>query len=207
MKRTIFFILAALTISTAVHAAPEGCVVNSVLGDATLMREGQEMPIKQGDALLKGDKIKTNSTCQVDMSMNDLAGCRVLPGSEVGVMGWKTDNMSLKVETGNVILNLKELPKSSSFRLETPAAIATVRGTQFWGRVNPAADASVTTFAVRKGSVEIVPVGIAGAASILIESGQAVDLTQGSDVYAVRAALPEEMAAMEQADQISNTTT
>ncbi len=203
MKR--FMILGAMAMSFcgSALAASEGCVVSGVLGEVTVMREGQSMPIKQGDALKKGDSIQTSPACQVDMSMNSLAACRVLSGSEVKIMGWKQENMSLKVESGNVILNLKELPATSSFRVETPTAVATVRGTQFWGRVNPSGDSSMTTFAVRKGSVEITPLENTGAAPVTITPGQAIDIAKGSGVYAVRDALPEEMAAMEQADQIS----
>lgn len=205
MKRSIFLIFSVLMFSAAAQAAPEGCVVSGVLGDAMVMRDGKETPAAKGDSLKKDDMVKTSPNCQLDMSMNGLAGCRVLPGSAVKVMDWKSENMSLKVETGNVVLNLKTLPKSSSFKIETPAAVATVRGTQFWGRVNPSADSAVTTFAVRKGSVEISPAGGAQAMPVVLKPGQAIDITtKESSTYAVREALPEEMTAMEQADQISN---
>ena len=203
MKKVSAGLLTVLFLGVSAGAwAAEGCTVNNVLGDAMVMREGKEMAAKKGDALMKGDGIKTSPTCQVDMSMNNLAGCRVLSGTEVKVMGWKPENMSLKVESGNVILNLKELPAKSSFRVETPTAVATVRGTQFWGRVNPSADSTVTTFAVKKGSVEILPVGIAETKPILLAPGDAVDISPAG--AQTRKALPEEMAAMEQADQVPN---
>jgi len=205
MKRSIILGLAMLAVSVTAYAAAEGCVVTGVLGDATVMRNDTEIAVQKGDSLMKGDLVKTSADGQMDMSMNDLAGCRMLPGSAVRVESWKSENMSLKVESGNVVLNLKELPKASSFKIETPAAVATVRGTQFWGRVNPSADSAVTTFAVRKGSVEISPVGGAQAMPVMLEAGQAIDISTKESSYAVRDALPEEMAAMEQADQISNT--
>ena len=48
-----------------------------------------------------------------DMSMNELAGCRLLANSRVKIDGWKLENMALSVEKGNVILNLEKLPEKS----------------------------------------------------------------------------------------------
>ena len=182
--------------------AAEGCTLNQVLGNATVLRDGQTMPMKENDALKKGDLLQTGPDCQVDMSMNDLAGCRVLAGSKVEVMGWKPENMSLSVTEGNVILNLKKLPEGSVFKLETPAAVAAVRGTQFWGRVDTQkTDDPVTTFAVREGEVEILDK--ATSRTFSLKKGEALDISKDSSAPAVvRAALEGEMKAMEQADGI-----
>ena len=139
----------------------------------------------------------------VDMSMNGLAGCRVLAGSQVEVASWKSENMSLSVEKGNVILNLDKLPKESSFKIETPTAVATVRGTQFWGRVEgKARETSVTTFAVRRGTVEIMDK--LSSLNFRLEKGDALDLNgKAGGALLIRPALDEEMEAMAQADDIS----
>jgi ferric-dicitrate binding protein FerR (iron transport regulator) len=189
--------------SPAAFAAAEGCTVNQVTGSAHAMREGQEIPVERDFVLQKGDTLMTASDATVDMSMNDLAGCRALGGTEVEVLGWKPANMALKVSKGNVILNLKDLPETAAFKVETPTAVATVRGTQFWGRVDTAAaENPVTTFAVREGSVEVAPAGVVDGGPIQLQAGQALDITKMSGSYSVRDALPEEMAAMEQASSI-----
>ena len=204
MTRKILATIAILGLGsqTALYAA-EGCTLNRVLGDVKVMREGQEMAAAQNDALKKGDKLMTGPDCTADMSMNDLAGCRVLPGSEVEVAGWKPENMSLNVVSGNVVLNLKTLPKDSNFKVETPTAVATVRGTQFWGRVEGPSDSPVTTFAVREGVVEIMDK--ASSQMFTLNPGQALDLSKDAATPpALREALPGEMQAMEQADSIAN---
>ena len=203
MRKEILSWLLAIALSgTGTALAAEGCTVNKVLGDVQVLRNGQKMPAKENDLLKKGDSLQTGPSCTADMSMNDMAGCRVLPKSQVNVMSWKPENMALSVQEGNVILRVKILSPDSSFKVETPTAVATVRGTQFWGRVeNTVPDNPVTTFAVRKGSVEILDK--ASSQTFQVRTGQALDVpkTHKESPY-VRAAVAEELAAMEQAEAI-----
>ncbi len=110
--------------------------------------------------------------------------------------------MSLKLSKGNAILNLEKLPKGTSFQVETPTAIAAVRGTQFWGRVNPEnPNNPITTFAVRRGQVEVL--AKSEGKKFILEAGQALDVPKDSEKpAAMRKALDEEMAAMAQADDV-----
>ena len=198
-KKSLFAALAALFFGQLAYAA-EGCTLNKIQGDVQVMRDGQMAPAQEKQLLKKGDALQTGSNCMADMSMNDLAGCRLLAGTKVNVMGWKKENMALEVADGNVILNLKKLPEDAVFKVETPTAVATVRGTQFWGRVNQPAH-PVTTFAVREGTVEIMDK--ISSKTFRLEKGQALDIPEArQESPSVRTALPEEMAAMEQADSI-----
>lgn len=203
MKRFALAVIFSLSFFSSVSYAAEGCTINAIQGTPTVTRNGQTEPLKAGEALIKGDLLATpTEKCQVDMSMNDLAGCRVLHGSKVEVVSWKQENMSVRIVDGNIILNLKKLPEQATFNVETPTAIAAVRGTQFWGRVNEPAGSAVTTFAVREGEVAIQPRGIVDGGPILLKPGQALDIPKDAGTFTVREALPEEMAAMEQAAAI-----
>lgn len=186
--------------------AAEGCTLNQVLGDVRVIRDGQTSMAKANDALKKGDALETGPDCMVDMSMNDLAGCRMLASSRMEVTGWKPENMSLSVSEGNVILNLKKLPEGSSFKLETPAAVASVRGTQFWGRVDgQKPENPVTTFAVREGEIQVLDK--ASSRIFSLKKGEALDIPKnGKTSPSVRLALPGEMQAMEQSDEIHTQT-
>ena len=196
-------LIAFLLASPAVCLADNSqAVVSNIKGDPTIIRNGQEMPASVGMACEKGDVLKTTSQCQLDLSLNQVAGCRVLGSSECQIADAKASDMYLKVTDGNVILNLKKLPESCSFRVETPTAVAAVRGTQFWGRVDlQKIDNPVTTFAVREGSVEIL--AKSAAKSFTITPGQALDIPKDPQVTpSIRPALPAEMQAMEQAHDI-----
>ena len=203
MRRSFFLWLFVLGVFSPEWAlAAEGCAIRSITGDVRIVRDGQSMPAKANDSLKKGDRIETGGNCSADMSMNGLAGCRVLANSQVEVAAWKSENMSLSVEKGNVVLNLKNLPKDSAFKVETPTAVATVRGTQFWGRVEGKAQENpVTTFAVRRGSVEILDK--ASSLKFKLEEGDALDLSgKTGGALGIRPALDQEMQAMAQADEI-----
>ncbi|EMG10215.1 sigma factor regulatory protein, FecR/PupR domain protein [Leptospira interrogans serovar Icterohaemorrhagiae str. Verdun HP] len=90
------------------------------------------------------------------------------------------------------------LAKGQSLIVHTPTVVAAVRGTQFWGRVNGKDETG--TFAVREGAVEITRKS--DNAKVLIEAGQALDLKPGDRDLKVRVAAKEELAAMEQIDQM-----
>jgi hypothetical protein len=203
MKKILVLAILSFISSINAFAASEGCTVNQVVGQVQVMRDGQWADVSAKDTLKKNDVIQTGANCMADMSMNELAGCRLLADSRVKVDGWKMENLALSVEKGNVILNLEKLPQKSTFKVETPTAVAVVRGTQFWGRVDDSdPDNPVTTFAVREGVVEITEK--ASSQTFSVEKGKALDLSKdGSRVSAIREALPEEMQAMEQANAIS----
>ncbi len=197
---TLWVLLSGVLVPAAAFAA-EGCTIQKVVGDVQVMRGRESMPAKESDSLKKGDKLMTGPSCMADMSMNGLAGCRVLAASQVEIASWKNEDMSLTVDKGNVILNLEKLPKTSSFKLETPVAVATVRGTQFWGRVDKTPGDGVTTFAVRKGSVDVMDKR--SSLKFTLVQGEALDITgKAGSALIIRPAEPDEMQAMDQADGI-----
>lgn len=196
-----FFILSLIPFSTNLFAA-EGCTVNELSGKASLIRPTGQAEAKTKDTLQKGDVVETGSSSRLDMSMNDLAGCRLLENTRVMVKSWKTEDMALSLEKGNVILNLDPLPEKSTFKLETPTAIAAVRGTQFWGRVMPTNKEGLmgTTFAVREGTVEITP--LQSQQTFIVNKGQALFIPSDPTKTIERRALPDELKAMDQAPAI-----
>jgi hypothetical protein len=183
-------------------SAQEDLVISNVIGQASIIRGDKTMPATAGMACQSGDIIKTSPDCTLDIAMNKMAGARVLAGSECAIVDGKAQNMHLKIMNGNAILNLEKLPEQSSFKVETPTAVAAVRGTQFWGRVDLAqVENPVTTFAVREGSVEIFAKSL--GKSFMLEQGQALDIPKDESVVPlIRPALEAELQAMAQADAI-----
>jgi ferric-dicitrate binding protein FerR (iron transport regulator) len=201
MKRILTLVLALLVPSASALAA-QGAVVSKLDGEAVILRGAEAIPAAVGSECRDGDRLVTSPACVADVSVNGLAGCRVLQDTEIAMASVRAEDMRVEVKKGNVILNLDKLPKDSSFRVETPTAVATVRGTQFWGRVDAAnPDNPVTTFAVREGSVEIL--AKAAGKSFVLEQGQALDIPlDAAAAPQVRPALEAEMQAMAQADSI-----
>lgn len=189
------FLLSALP---AGADSPTG-VVTTVTGDAAVVRRGSLIPAVSGMDVRKDDVLRAGTGGSMDVSLNGLAGCRLLSSTEVRVDGVAREDMRLSVVDGNVILNLQKLGGKSKFRVETPTAVASVRGTQFWGRVDAAGGDAVTTFAVREGAVDVLAKG--ARRTFRLKPGQALDIPRVGKP-ASRDALEEEMQAMEQASTI-----
>lgn len=198
MKKIFLF---ASLLLTAAPSFAAGAVVTQASGDAQIVRAESVQPAAKNAACSAGDKLVTAAGSQMDVALNGLAGCRLLASTRCAIRKTDASEMELAVEEGNVILNLQKLPPGSTFRLETPTAVAAVQGTQFWGRVLPTGEApDATTFAVREGTVQVT-VKDSGK-TVTLEKGQALDITPGQ-LPEVRPALDAELQAMAQASEIA----
>lgn len=196
------FYLGFCRLASPTFAETEKVLVSNVQGNPVIVRDGREISASPGMNCQARDVLKTTPACMIDVAVNDRIGCRVLASSQVEIADAKEKITRLKLESGNIILNVQKLPKDSEFKVETPTAIAAVRGTQFWGRVEGAElQSPVTTFAVREGVVEIFAKN-AGQA-FTVNPGQALDIPKDAKTAPViRPALAAELAAMEQAPAI-----
>lgn len=203
MKKSFFAFCVAATAAllTLTAGAEEGqVVITRTQGQPMVLRAGEALPASMGLQCQTTDTLMTHDGAQMDVAINGKAGCRLLPQTEVSMRGAGRD-MNLQISRGNIILNLDKLDEGSTFRVETPTAIASVRGTQFWGRVEAASpDNPVTTFAVREGIVEVLVKST--SQSFRLEQGQALDSPLSGAPSVVRPALAAELQAMDQADDI-----
>ncbi|EMN18081.1 sigma factor regulatory protein, FecR/PupR family [Leptospira borgpetersenii str. Brem 328] len=141
--------------------------------------------------------VKTDSDAVLDLT-SKLGSFRLLGGSTATLAALNADSASFQVSEGNILIKASKLTKGQSLLVDTPTVVAAVRGTQFWGRVNKKDETG--TFAVREGAVEITRKS--DNIKVLVEAGQAVDLKPGDKDLKTRAAAKEELAAMEQIDQM-----
>lgn len=204
MKKYFFLFLASCSLfpANSLWAAEAKMAVTGMKGDCQILREDASVAAKMGAECQKSDVIKTGEDGQMDVTWNGRLGCRVLPSTELALKDTNRDAMVVEVNAGNIILNVKSLPKESTFRVESPTAVATVRGTQFWGRVENSDPLNpVTTFAVRKGKVEIMDKN--SSQTFFIKPGYALDIPKELNASPkIRKALPVEMDTMAQADNI-----
>ena len=119
-------------------AAPAGafrCEVMNVQGDAILSR-GQEAPKKvaEGDLLEPGDSLETGANCRVDVAYDADWQNVTTVESNCTVKIKSVQPTSLELAKGSVFAKLDQLPKDSSFEVQTPSGVAVVRGTEFWTR-------------------------------------------------------------------------
>lgn len=194
-----FFLMMVIAAPAAADETPF-TALTKVQGDVTVLRGGQSLPGTEGRALETGDVVRTGSDGTADISMNALAGCRVMPGSECGIREQKKKEMHMKLSGGRAIFNLEKLPIDAKFSVETPTAIASVRGTQFSGNV----DGPNTTFSVRDDSIEVFrleggnPVGD----PVTIGAGFSCDVAEGMGGMTTRQATGVELTVMEQTGSV-----
>ncbi|KGE25347.1 adhesin Lsa19 [Leptospira borgpetersenii] len=170
-------------------------VVTFLRGKASIVETGKELsPLAN---VTEKQSVKTDSDAVLDLT-SKLGSFRLLGGSTATLAALNADSASFQVSEGNILIKASKLTKGQSLLVDTPTVVAAVRGTQFWGRVNKKDETG--TFAVREGAVEVTRKS--DNIKVLVEAGQAVDLKPGDKDLKTRAAAKEELAAMEQIDQM-----
>ena len=135
--------------------------VASVYGTAAVLRENQgRMPIEQGMQLLTGDEIHSGNDAFVTVEFADNSHMRVQENTQL-----RFDNMRIFGDHGltETLIDLQQgrtesaVPeksgKATRFRIKTPSAISSVRGTDF--RVGVIEAQPGTSSEVLAGSVEV----------------------------------------------------
>lgn len=199
-KFKTFAFIAAAVLCCGSAAAGEAKVI-ALNGEAFVVNPDGIMRAKPGMVCAAGDMIMTREGCQLEVLFNGQIGCRFLPNTSAVVASVDAEKSKLIVAEGNVIFNIKSL-SGGTFMMDTPTAVAAVRGTQFWGRVAGGENETMTSFAVKEGSVSVL--SKASGQSTTLNAGQAVDLGSGTTSVQVRPAAPAEMEAMKIADDMAS---
>ena len=207
MRSTCFWV-GGLVLLGALRTMPvsaEECgTVTHTEGNGQIIRNGQAIEVLPDTKLEKGDLIRAPQGSVVDFSMNDVAGIRAADGAECEITSSGDGDMKVDLNLGRLTANLKKLPSKSSFKVETPTAIASARGTQFMSQViiNEAGlpDAS---FAVRENSIDVTSKKT--GQTFALNEGQAIDIpSEPQGGFQVRNAAGGEIVRMEDASNITS---
>ncbi len=162
--------LGLLLSAAAPAAAAPAVVLSRVEGEVTLVRDGREVPAKKMTACAPNDTVSTGDACKADLVWDGLWGCRVLPSSRMTITGVEREDMAMNLEKGSVLFAFRKLPSKSKFRVMTPTAIASVRGTKFLARV---AEGSPEVFIVAQGTVMVQ--SLSGGEPSAVRAGEAFE--------------------------------
>ncbi len=199
--RKLFVILLLFTSALNAYAATPSIMVKDVQGNASLVKNGQEIEVRAGTEIEEGSILKSDDKSSVDVSIYGNSGFRFLPGTQVAFESTAQEKIKLALQTGNLIARFKtKIAPDAIFEIETPSAVLAVRGTQFWGRVAPAGEKTAASFAVREGVVS-VKVKASGE-TITLKKGEAVDLPENQKQTNLRRAEPAEISAIAQSETI-----
>ncbi len=150
--------------------------VTLVIGKAYILRDDRpaKIKIKKGLRILPNDVIITGKESGVNIVIVDRGIFKIKENSNVSLKNLtKVDDANnaviIKVTAGKIVLGLQKLRKNSTFEVETPTAVAGVRGTSFMVTVDEKETSAfpyfvkvqkkenlVTKIAVLTGKVELI---------------------------------------------------
>jgi hypothetical protein len=164
--KTLIFCLVFLSTANANKIA----VVTKVKGLVELMPTGIKLfsKLKAGTILADGDKIRTGTSgFAAIIFIDDKSTLKLKGNSEAVITGQRTAasiSKKINIDSGTIRATIKK--QNSSFVIQTPTSVASVKGTDFWLLTDP-----------DKGDQVI---GLEGIVSLKnIETGQDVDVVQG----------------------------
>jgi hypothetical protein len=172
MKR---FTLAVLAAALAAPAFAQDAVLARISGPVSVLAEGGKRFVKAGggEQLLFGDTIRVGKGGIAHLTLGD-RGAVLLREETLLTLQGSPRRAVLAVTFGEFLVGLrKKLEAGESFKVRTPAAVAAVRGTLFWGRSDKK-DQS-TTYA---GFGSVVAVRARGK-TVLVEPGNTVTVPFG----------------------------
>lgn len=170
-------LLAALFIfSLAARASAQDARIRAVQGAVELVPEGSKkgVPAKKGDVFIFGDTLTTKKDALAHVELAGGAVILLKGGSSFTLAGDSQDPV-VDVTIGEFLIGLaQKLKRGSSFRARTPAAVAAVRGTLFWGKTT---EDKTAEFAAIGHSIEVSAYG----KTVTLKPGQQVAVEFGHE--------------------------
>lgn len=128
---------------------------------------------REGDPLYYNDEVKTAPDALAHVAFKDGATILLKGGSDLAIKGRRGDTF-LHFNAAEFLIGLKKrLQPGEKFRVRTPAAVAAVRGTLFWGLSDPAT--KDTTYACFENAIEVTAQG----KTVALEPGQKLHIPFG----------------------------
>jgi hypothetical protein len=196
--RAVSCLLAVVVVNSVAVANAEiqsgQVLVQAVHGVATYsVSGGQTLPVKENLILTRGATVKTAPDSTVDLILQyNGTVLRLLPGStlkfdklnrESAAEGNITET-SLNLVSGSILGSQRKLASPSTFEVNIPGGVATIKGTEYVVR----ADGAVS---VLSGSVQVnyVLPGNGGAVKVTVPAGMSFDPATGRVVVTTPAFL------------------
>lgn len=166
------------------------CKISSISGDVQVLRSGSTEPVAatNGMELTAGDTITTGDNGSANLTFFDGSIMEIKANSEIQVNELSTAStgsttVSLKETVGSTINRVAKLVDSSSrYEVDTPAAVAAVRGTIFDLLVQQNGD---TTVKSEQGSVSFTASGVTVTVNQGFQSSASVGGTPSTPIVIV----------------------
>ena len=108
-------------------------IVLFTVGEVAITREGQpESPLQIQDKVSVGDTVKTGAKSFATIQFQDKGLVRIEEKTELSLTEmFSADSGEIMLKDGQVLTKINKLMKGEQFRIKTPTAVASVRGTEY----------------------------------------------------------------------------
>lgn len=173
MKRLVLAVLAA---ALAVPASAQDATLVKISGPVSILAGGGRRFFKAsgGEQLLFGDTIRVGKGGIAQLALAD-RGAVLLRDETMLTLQGTSRRTRLSFRVGEFLIGLrKKLDKGESFKVRTPAAVAAVRGTLFWGKTD---DKKATTYAGLGRQIAVTAQG----KTVVVAAGRTTTVDLGSE--------------------------
>lgn len=134
-----------------------GARLSYMEGLVTLTRDKTRLPAELNMVLLTGDTVETGKDAQAEVTFEDSSTIQLDPETRLGITELARDSSSgqrtvkTKLLSGELLAKVAKLAKESTFEIESPTAVAAVRGTEFGMAYKEGEPTQVTVLAGKVG--------------------------------------------------------
>ncbi len=171
MNRLTLALFAAL----AVPASAQDATLIKISGPVSILAEGAKKfaAAKGGESLIYGDTVRVGKGGVAHLLLKERGAVLLREETRMTLQG-SSQQTSLSFKFGEFLIGLsKKLEAGQSFKVRTPAAVAAVRGTLFWGKSDK--DDKRTTYAGFGHTVAVTAKG----KTVVVEPGKTVTVSFG----------------------------
>ena len=129
-------ILAAVVLGTAAASRAQDATIAKASGPVFVRAGGsqKDLPASGGEELIYGDAVKTGPGGLAQVRIGERGAVLIRENSSFTLEGDPQSTL-LDFPLGEFLIGLRrKLARGELFRVRTPAAVAAVRGTLFWGK-------------------------------------------------------------------------
>lgn len=136
MHGTVALIWSLAALAPGLAAAADAGRIIAVSGEATVLRNGQRLPVQKNLVLLSGDTVTTGEGGRVRWQMSDESYFSLTPKSkfridDYAMAGNQSGKAFYQLQDGGVATLSGLIKSPESYRMQTPAARISVQGTRY----------------------------------------------------------------------------
>jgi hypothetical protein len=174
-------LLAASASASEAPQAPPSASLDFASGQVQVVSKAGTSDGKHGQALLKGDWVKTGKGSAAILLMSDGSRVKLNPETSLEIASAENGQTELSLQTGAVFSKVQKQGPRGRFVIRTKTAVMGVRGTEFYTAYGKESKGGADVWmCVHEGKVETE--GLSDGKKVLVKQGEGVFIPVGKAV-------------------------